>query len=183
MTIVPPKRPELSREFAVQLLAQYGVSASAGPVLLGRRGYYRDAMGKPGVNDRGEYDDAMCLVSPKLYQTFNANTDPSGHGGKLPLLQPGVWRYQLGIHHPASPGAYPCLVQAGPVTLTRDNGVTESGEFYIHIHKGGYNVTSSEGCQTIYPAQWQEFYDLVRSEMKRADVRTIPYVLTVREDA
>jgi hypothetical protein len=77
-------------------------------------------------------------------------------------------------------------VQAGPVTVHRDNGVTESGEFYIHVHRGGYSTTSSAGCQTVHPDQWPAFIALVESEMQRhggglpIDKLTIPYALTER---
>lgn len=179
MSIVPPARPELTRRAALSLLAAYGVKT---PAILGRRGYYRDSMGKPRVNDRGIYDDAIAVVSPRLYQTFNANTDPSRQGGRLAVLQPGAWQYKQGMHHPSSADGYPCLVQAGPVTVLRDNGVKETGEFYIHIHRGGYNLTSSEGCQTLHPAQWREFYELVCGEMEFYELEEIPYVLTARSD-
>lgn len=180
MSIVPSARPQMVRAEAEKLLAAYGVKA---PAILGERGYYRDSMGVKGTNDRGMYDDAIAVVTPRLYRTFNANTDPSRVGGRLAVLQSGVWDYKQGMHHPSNPNGYPCLVQAGPVTVLRDDGVKESGEFYIHIHKGGYNLTSSEGCQTIHPDQWREFYELVCGEMEFYEIEEIPYVLTVREAA
>jgi lysozyme len=164
---------------ATKLLAAYGVT---GPVILGQRGYYRDSMGVAGKNDRGMYDDMIAILTPRTYRTFNANTDPSTQGGRLAVLQPGAWEFQKGIHHPGTPHGYPCLVQAGPVTVLRDNGVRETGEFYIHIHHGGYNETESAGCQTIHPDQWKEFYSTICSEMDFYDLSRITYVLTVRED-
>jgi lysozyme len=47
----------------------------------------------------------------------------------------------------------------------------------INIHRGGYRTTSSEGCQTIYPSQWDGFINLVYSEMSRYNQKTIPYLL------
>lgn len=191
MSLLPSARPGMGRDRAIELLAQYGVKA---PAILGRRGYMRDSMGAKGRNDRNMYDDMIAVVTPRLYRTFNANTDPSRVGGRLAVLQPGVWQYERGIHHPSSPNAYPCLVQAGPVTVLRDNGVTETQKVdprdvgpggyppYIHIHKGGYNVTSSEGCQTIHPDQWPEFFELAIGEMSHFDITEIPYVLTVYAD-
>jgi lysozyme len=161
-SIIPRSRPLLSRAAAESLLRGVGVS---GPAILGIRGYYKDTMGVAGANDRGLYDDAIAVVGPNAYRTFNANTDPSTHGGHLAVLAPGTYHYKLGTHHPGTEGAYTCLVQDGPVTVQRDDGVRESGEFYIHIHRGGFNVTSSLGCQTIPPNQYDEFMQFVFREL------------------
>lgn len=178
--IVPPSRPEMPRVAVLELLAAAGVENFA---LLGRRGYYRDSMGVPGVNDLNVYDDAIMVVSPTAYATFNANTDPSRELPGMATLLPGVWQYKLGIHglsHPIGPRQYPALVQAGPVTVKRwpFTGATETGEFEIHIHHGGETTTSSAGCQTVHPDQWDEFFGLVKSEMAKYARRTIPYCLT-----
>jgi hypothetical protein len=37
---------------------------------------------------------------------------------------------------------------------------------------------SSEGCQTIPPAQWPAFITLVETELKRNNAKTVSYVLT-----
>lgn len=44
-------------------------------------------------------------------------------------------------------------------------------------YKGGYNTTSSLGCQTLYPDQWQGFQKLLYAEMDRAKVTKLPYLL------
>lgn len=179
--MMPSDRPQLPRSSAALFVQKAGGDPTK-PVILARRGYYRDLMGVDGVNDRAIYDDAMWVLTPRTFRAFNANTDPSRHGGRLAVLEPGIYRYKHGIHHPGTPAAYPCLVQAGDVTVRRDNGVVESGEFYIHIHRGGHSTTSSEGCQTIAPSQWDEFYTLVAKEMAFYQLHTIPYVLTERLD-
>lgn len=179
--VVPAARPKLSIVDARKLLAAYGVSDTT--VIIGERGYYRDTMGEPGKNDRGVFDDMIAVLSPRVFRTFNGNTDPSAHGGRLAVLEPGVWDFKLGTHHPGTPNAYPCLVQAGPVIVLRDNGVRETGEFYIQMHHAGVNTTTSEGCQTIYRPQWDEFFELVKGEMEFYGLASVPYVLTVREDA
>jgi lysozyme len=177
--LLPHARPEMGRIAALELLTAVGVENFA---LIGRRGYYADTMGTPGVNDLGVYDDAMLLVTPTRYATFNANTDPSRQLPGIATLKPGVWLYKLGIHglsHPVGPRQYPALVQAAPVTVTRDGGKEDTGYLGINIHHGGEGSTSSEGCQTIPPSQWPEFYALVKAEMTKYARRTIPYALTV----
>jgi hypothetical protein len=180
-SIVPTSRPQYTLGDVVKQIGARGVTDPV--VLFAIRGYYRDSLGVKGENDRGVFDDMICLKSRRTFKTFNANTDPSDPdtGTRLATLQPGTWHFKLGTHHPGTPGAYPCLVQAAPVTVHRDNGVTETGEFYIHIHHGGVNTTTSAGCQTIYRPQWDEFLALVRSEMEFAGVHEIPYILTVNE--
>lgn len=180
--ITPAARPQMDIAIATNLVKAYGVIR---PAILAQRGYMRDSMGVKGKNDRGLYDDMIAIVTPRIYRTFNANTDPQkpDTGTRLATLAPGVWDFRRGIHHPGTPKAYPCLVQDGPVRVLRDNGVKEDGEFYIQIHHGGFNETLSEGCQTIHPEQWQEFYDVVCREMDFFKLDRIEYVLTVREDA
>lgn len=179
---VPSSRPKMDVVDATRLVRAHGVT---GPAILAVRGYYEDTMGVPGQNDRGIFDDMIAVVTPRTYRTFNGNTDPSAPdtGTRLATLQPGVWDFKFGMHHPGTPNEYPCLVQAGTVVVLRDNGVKESGEFYIHIHHGGLNTTTSEGCQTIYLPQWPEFFQLVRAEMQFYGLAEIPYVLSVQEDA
>lgn len=187
--IVPSTRPEMGRHAAEALLAELRVDLTK-PALLGRRGYYRDSMGAVGVNEFGLYDDAIMLVTPTAYVTYNANTDPSTHHPGVAVLKAGVWRYRLGIHNlskdPAVHPHYEALVQAAPVTVTRDPGGAhatpwdDTGLFGINIHHGGFNTTSSEGCQTIHPDQWAGFITLVKSEVQRYGVIEIPYALTER---
>lgn len=185
--IVPGARPEIGKHAAEAMLQTLQVDLSK-PALLGRRAYYRDAMGVPGVNDWGIYDDAILLVSPTAFVTFNANCDPSRHHFGVAQLIPGVWRYKLGIHGITRPKAqqYEALVQAAPVTVLRDPDGShaerwrDTGLFGINIHRGGRNVTSSEGCQTIYPDQWDAFLALVKAEMQRHGVPEMPYALTER---
>ena len=182
--IVPPKRPEITFGFASELVRAHGVKL---PALLGRRGYYRDTMGEAGKNDIGLYDDAIVLVTPDFFKAWNANTDPSRHKESVATLRPGVWDYKLGIHNiskdPTIHPHYEALVQADVVRVSREGSdKLDAGFFGINIHKGGYTTTSSEGCQTIYPDQWDDFITCVKREMNRCHVTTIPYVLTEREE-
>jgi lysozyme len=176
--ILPSGRPRIERKAIEQMLHQAKVTD--GVAIVGIRGYYRDSMGALGTNDRGLYDDALIVVSPAGFLAFNGNVDPSVYRPAIAVLQPGVWRYKIGIHGLSKPVAqrYKALVQAAPVTVLRDKGGVDTGMFGINIHRGGVNGTSSLGCQTIPPAQWPAFIALVESELKRAGQATVPYLLT-----
>lgn len=192
---VPQDKPRLSyTELKVHLDA-VGFDAVANPVFVaGLRGYYRNLMGEPGKNDRGIYDDAIFLVSPAFFGSYNANTDPSrfrpgsgtGEAKGIASLKPGIWRvYRFDLHQ-GSAAPYEALCQrAGPVTVLRDgpNGSYEdTGMFGINIHRGGWGTTSSLGCQTIYPSQWDSFIASAKDQAKRFHgdkykTTTIPYIL------
>jgi hypothetical protein len=183
--LLPEGRPEVTRANAISLAFIGGLlTAHSDPFfLLGRRGYYRDTMGKVGVNELGVYDDAIILCTPTAYVTFNANCDPSRQRKDMASLKRGLWHYKLGIHglSKAPSLRYAALVQAAPVTVSRHGGEDETGYFGINIHRGGVFTTSSLGCQTIPTAQWASFISLVKSEMTRHSRKTIPYVLTERK--
>jgi lysozyme len=180
--MIPKNRPQQKRIDTERQLKSAGVSD---PVcLVGIRGYYRDSMGAKGKNDRGIYDDALILVTPNVHAAFNANVDPGAYGINPKVrkgyasLKPGVYRYKLGKHGLRRGNPYTALVQSGPVTVQRDGGREETGWFGINIHKGSNRSVSSEGCQTLPPAQWPAFITLVESEMKRNNAKTLSYVLT-----
>lgn len=171
-------RPKLTLSDALKYIT--------GPVmeevlLIGIRGYYLNTMGKPGQNDRGIYDDAICLVAPNLLLTFNANTDPSVFRPGIATLIPGKHIYKKGKHGITKPGGgYAALRPASydeSLPVIRDGKVGQSKGIAINIHKGGYNTTSSEGCQTIHPDQWKEFIETVYKQMTQFGQREIPYYL------
>lgn len=176
MTMIPASVPQILREQAMALLSKRNLGDFA---LIGIRGYYRDTMGKPGLNDRGIYDDAIILITPTAYITFNANTDPSIAQRGVAVLAPGVWWYKIGIHglSKTRKAQYKALVQAAKVTVIRDGKGEDTGMFGINIHRGSLHSTSSLGCQTIYPPQWGSFIAAVESEMNRHGRTTIPYLL------
>lgn len=180
MKIIPASRPQIKRDEAEKLIVFTPLS---GVVLIGVRGYYLDSMGAAGKNDRGIYDDAMIVLSDKVFETFNFNTDPSVARAGIAVLKPGAWSYKIGIHGYNKPPElrYEALVQAGKVTVARDNQADDTGYFGINIHRGSARTTSSLGCQTIYPAQWGEFVDLVKEEMHNHDQTKIVYNLITEE--
>lgn len=181
MSVFPKSRPQQTREETEKLVAH----VESPVVLLGIRGYYRDSIGKPGVNDIGVWDDAIFVWSKNGHFAFNANTDPSIHRARVASLKPGTWYYRLGIHNlsKSRDRQYPALVQAAPVTVRREAAGEETGWFGINIHRGGRlssTSTSSLGCQTIPSENWDGFYNLVKTEMLRAKIQRIPYVLVER---
>lgn len=153
------------------------------------RGYYQDSMGVPGQNDRGIYDDCFCVVWPDGYQTFNANTDPSVYRNATPAkggiatLIPGLHYFKKGNHGISRPGGgYKAFRPATPdesLPVWRDGNT--SGKIFrgvaINIHRGGYNSTTSEGCQTVFPDQYNEFQGLVYELMGRYNQVLLPYAL------
>lgn len=190
--MLPPSRPRMSQADLLPLARAAGLDPARDPVfIVGLRGYYRDTMGAAGRNDRGIYDDAMFLVSPSIFAAYNANTDPSrvrrgggtGAAKGMASLRPGLWRVHRFDRHK---GQYLALCQrAGPVTVTRDGSdgdYADTGLFGINIHRGGHGTTSSEGCQTIPPGQWDSFIASAVDQAKRYHGdrwgrTTIPYLL------
>ena len=146
------------------------------------RGYYSETFA-PSGNNRSVYDDAIFVVSPHVFAGFNANTDPSQYKKGIASLLPGCHPYRLGNHGISRPGGgYPALRpatrgEALPVSRDGESGRSSRDGVAINIHKGGLNTTSSEGCQTIHPSQWEAFYTLTKGEMKRGGISQIWYIL------
>jgi lysozyme len=177
--MIPKDRPRIERKTTEQLLRLRKVSDLV--CLVGIRGYYSNTMGAEG-NDVGIYDDCIVLVSPNVHAAFNANVDPSRLGwnasARKPMaqLKSGVYRYKIGQHGISRGNPYKALVQASPVTVLRGDK-EETGFYAINIHKGNRNSTSSAGCQTIPPQQWDAFIALTETELKRNNAKTLSYVL------
>lgn len=177
--IVPASVPQIKLP---DILKKVGSLKPVVPVfLVALRGYYLDTMGEKGKNDRGIYDDAMVLVSPTAYATFNANCDPSIFRKGIASLTPGVHWFRKGKHGISRPGGgYPAFRPATPgeqLPVTRDGTSGVSQGVATNIHKGSYSSTSSEGCLTIYPSQWLSFQTLAYAEMDRHKQTRVPCVL------
>lgn len=181
MKLAPSTRPALSRSEAVAIIRARGITDKV--VLIGQRGFFL-SMGAPGRNDRGLYDDAIFVVTPASLTSFNANVDPSayragrgtGAAKGMATLMPGVHQFTLGLHR----GKYLALRQAEVFHVKRDGrpDYIDIGDgFGINIHRGGENGTSSLGCQTIVPDQWQSFIALVKAQMNAAGQKRVRYIL------
>jgi len=176
--MVPNSRPQQAKEKTLAMIIRAGIEDRV--ALVGIRGYYSETFA-PSGNNRGVYDDAIILISPSVHATFNANTDPSVFKKGIAVLKTGVHRFKKGNHGITKPdGGYPALRPANAkeeLPVERDKEGDSMG-VAINIHRGSYNSTSSAGCQTIYPAQWDSFINLVYGEMARYSQKTIPYLLT-----
>ncbi len=159
----------------------YGEPRPASTVLVGFRPWF--AGNRPG-NERGIYDDAIVIHSPTCNIAYNANTDPSiyrkgegtGERKGVATLKAGLWSFTVGLHR----GQYTALRQHGNFTVIRDGDppYEDTGDFFgINIHRGGRTTTSSLGCQTIHPDQWDSFIATVQSEMRRHNQRVVRYAL------
>lgn len=188
---IPNSKPRLSATALHELMSPFQPDREKYPLMIvGIRGYYLNTLGERGVNDRGIYDDAIFIDSPNVTASFNGNTDPSvlkkgfgkGDAKGMAKLKTGLWlSHCFGLHR----NKYLALVQKmGTVTVLRDGeqDYEDTGFFGINIHKGSYNSTSSLGCQTIYPQQWDSFINLAKDQSIRFfgnkwDKVIIPYLL------
>lgn len=183
-------RPQQTREETQAILNDHLISGIGQVVVVGIRGYYKDSMGKPGVNDLDIYDDAAFVISPDHYATFNFNTDPSKHyGKKLAMLKPGVYEYYCGDHHIGTPKAYKAFrpyPEGVGLPCTRDG--VDSIAHATNIHEGGsdqagdaHDFTGSAGCQTVPKGQFRpdpdDFQPLVYSLMHKYGQKTFKYIL------
>lgn len=190
--MIPQAKPRLSEAEVKKRVQAAGLDTDKYPFhIVGIRGYYKRTMGNPTRNDRGIYDDAIFLVSPNHFSSYNANTDPSkrrngwGFGRKkgMAVLKPGVW---LSYCYSKHKWVYPAICQRkAPVTVLRDKkggSYEDTGMFGINIHKGGIWSTWSAGCQTIPSSQWDEFMASAVEQAKQFygddwESHIIPYVL------
>jgi|TARA_R110002167_G_scaffold52586_6_gene151680 lysozyme len=193
MAAIPRSKPRATREEVIQGLISSGLWSNDKVSKLsvaGVRGYYDASMGLPG-NDRGIWDDAVFLIGPDTFESFNFNTDPSSYRkGMATLESPQRVVYTPGYHGFGRSSGHPAFRQSSDVVVLRDRGVgngtklgkgrfTDEGasRFWINLHRGGRITTSSAGCQTVPPSQWKDFYALVRSELGKYGQSSFSYFL------
>lgn len=175
---VPKGKPNLSRYAVEKILDHYSIDRTNHAVcIVGIEAYYLNTIGEANKNDRGVYDDALFVVTPKQFMAVNGNTDPSsyrkGYGigefkGMANLVPGAYYSWKLDYHK----GQYLALCQRlGEMTVLRDGNppyLQTSKWLGINNHKGGINTTASLGCQTVYPPQWKDYIELIEAELRLA---------------
>ena len=160
--VLPATRPKkLAEPVTVEAYLRSAGFMLAGDqtVVLFVRGYYLNDQGDKGKNDHNTYDDAAAIVRIRggraaSVWTFNANTDaraesglnPSGNA--WPALEPGVHAYRFGFHR----DHYLALKPFTTVQVRRAGKLEWNAS--INGHAGGDSWTYSEGCLTVYHAQY-----------------------------
>lgn len=178
---MPPARPHRDEKKLKALLDHYKLPLDK-PYLVFVRGHYLDSMGNKGTNDINMYDDACYLISPRIMDSFNANTDPSfirQKGKALAMLNLGQYKFYKGKHR----GRYYALrtfPEGATLPCTRDGQPSTCS--HINIHRGGMTtssagVTWSEGCLTIPSMQWTDFITRVYAEMLAVKLKVIDALL------
>lgn len=165
------KTPKMTKEEIQGIVNNSGVKSDV--VIVGIRGYYRDSMGKPGVNDRGIYDDAIFVLSPTKFEAFQANVDPSIFRKGMATLKVGVYKVVKWMHK----GKYAALQIVNDVVIRDGKPGEDSGRHGINFHYGSDTQTWSEGCQTLPRSIYWSFLNLVYAEMQKYHLDSIEYVL------
>lgn len=165
------KTPKMTKAEIETIVKNSGVKSDV--VIVGIRGYYRDSMGKVGINDRGIYDDAIFVLSPNEFQAFQANVDPSIFKKGIATLQVGVYKVVKWIHH----GKYAALQIVNDVVNRDGQTNNDSGRHGINFHYGSETQTWSEGCQTLPKSIYWNFLNLVYGEMQKYHLDSVQYVL------
>lgn len=178
--IIWPSAPKASRDIIIDVATKSRADKLPEMFLLFVRGYRMNSMGVVGKNDRGIYDDAVFIVGPNTFKGFNANTDPSKFKSGVATVLPGWYKYKKGNHGISKPGGgYPAF---RPATKNEELPVKRDGESNVpskingvatNIHRGGLFGTSSLGCLTIHPSDWNNFYKSVSDLMDLAKSTTI----------
>lgn len=177
MIPIPPSKPQASLERVLAAASkQWELTHPGQPLpsffVLADRSYF-DRTIAPAGNNLNAYDDAFFIIKTDHFSSWNGNTDPTRYGwnknaGKyMARLKPGCYKFGKVIHR----GKYQAFGQLRPVTVERIKAdgsiaVTETGDFGIHDHLGGDYGTSSEGCVTHPPDQWEDYRDTLNKAIK-----------------
>jgi hypothetical protein len=168
-------KPKITREEVMKDLVSQGIKDLSLPYVVGYRGYYKNTMGKPCVNDRGIFDDIFVVISPLSFEVFNGNTDPSVFRKGIATLRPGVYDCVKWKHKQRVWGLQIILD-----VVSRDGFGNElfKGRHAINFHDDLEDRSAwSEGCQTLPKSQLPKFTKAVYSLMETFGLKTIKYVL------
>lgn len=176
--ILPPSRPKRDNAAIDAVLEHYKVDRDK-PCLVFIRSYYLNTMGEEGRGDQNIYDDACYLISPRIRESYNANTEPSFKNKGKATLNLGKYLYYRGKHK----GKYNALrpfPEGVILKCTRDGQPSTCS--HTNIHRGGsrpsgFDVVWSEGCLTIPSIQYEDFITRVYAEMKYYKIQTIEVLL------
>ena len=183
--MLPAGRPKQKEAATRETLAALGVRDAVAVLVV--RGYYARSMGPTRGNDRGIYDDAAFIVGPGFHAAFNFNADPSRFRKGVATLATGVHRYKPGLHgvsfkRPGYPIAAFIPASAGKVVpVYRDGSAARTTGVALNIHPGGHGTTSSEGCLTVPPGQWELFRVALMAQLEAAGVREFPVAVVSNE--
>lgn len=180
--VKPKNKPKANATELEQMYlkdAGYADAVRAEPLcLVGIRGYYENTFGRPQVNDRIYYDDALFLIDNKEnhFLSFNFNADPSyAFKHNVAMLKANEVYTVVKHRHK---GKYPALQIVRDI-LKRD-GIAgyDTGRHGINFHYDAEHYSKdSLGCQTIPRSQWAEFIDCVYSLMSKHKLKQIHYYL------
>lgn len=148
--------------------------------VLAIRGYYKDSMGKAGENDRGIFDDALILMGPNYYNTFNGNTDPRIVKAGVGMLLPGWHLFKQGWHGYGKASGHKAFRTANArevLPVLRDGLVGIKEGVTVNLHRGGQFNTNSIACQTVIADQWLEFQREAYKLMDKEGQKVLPYLL------
>lgn len=170
----------LSMDEANKYLATATKPNHAPVMVLAVRGYYLNSMGIAGDNDRGIFDDAIILMGPNYYQTFNGNTDPRIIKQGVAMLLPGWHEFKQGWHGYGKASGHQAFRTANVrevLPVLRDGQVGIKEGVTVNIHRGGKFNTNSIACQTIVEDQWLEFQRTAYKLMNQEGQKVLPYLL------
>lgn len=196
-------RPSITRDAAIALAGGItdpvfllGIRGYNAPADQNKRGIYDDAIflvtptdcfGYNANTDPSVTRKGIAVLQPGIYK-YKQGLHGIHHLNLQNKVDKAIYDQMLSTKKDHVPIAgrilpYWAYRQAGPVTVLRDNATEPETKVeaiswpWIDIHRGGYNTTSSEGCQTIHPDQWPEAKAKGFAAMNAAGQETINYVL------
>jgi hypothetical protein len=133
--ILPPARPKKPENDVRAIVKHFNLDPRRLAIVF-IRGYFLESMGASGVNDANVYDDAAFLVGPSMFESYNANTDPSFvkvNGRELAKLNLGRYLFYKGKHK----------------NYARLHAERKARDCSIYQHPQGLDKPKREGCRLV----------------------------------